>query len=128
MKTLLKLGSKNIIGKNLKLIRKKNKLTQEQLALADFDDSVVVDMADVRAILKAVTVGEDFEDNLYKAFQSYQHAMHLICAYMLLFYFNNIRKFLCISWMYILKNKNYQKSFIIATTCKSYASQKRITS
>ena len=32
MKTLLKLGSKNIIGKNLKLIRKNNKLTQEQLA------------------------------------------------------------------------------------------------
>lgn len=32
MKTLLKLGSKNIIGKNLKLIRKKNRLTQEQLA------------------------------------------------------------------------------------------------
>jgi len=32
MKTLLKLGSKNIIGKNLKLLRKKKKLTQEQLA------------------------------------------------------------------------------------------------
>lgn len=42
-------------------------LTQEQLQLADYDDSVVVDMSDVRAILKAVTVGEDFEENLYKA-------------------------------------------------------------
>ena len=42
-------------------------LTVEQLALADYDNSTVVDMADVRAILKAVTVGEDFEDNLYKA-------------------------------------------------------------
>jgi len=42
-------------------------LTNEQLALADYDESTVVDMADVRAILKAVTVGEDFEENLYKA-------------------------------------------------------------
>lgn len=32
MKTLLKSGSKNIIGKNLKLVRKNSKLTQEQLA------------------------------------------------------------------------------------------------
>ena len=32
MKTLLKSGSKNIIGKNLKLMRKNSKLTQEQLA------------------------------------------------------------------------------------------------
>jgi hypothetical protein len=42
-------------------------LTEEQLALADYDNSTAVDIADVRAILKAVTVGEDFEDNLYKA-------------------------------------------------------------
>jgi len=32
MKTLLKSGSKNIIGKNLRLMRKNSKLTQEQLA------------------------------------------------------------------------------------------------
>lgn len=32
MKTSLKSGSKNIIGKNLKLMRKNSKLTQEQLA------------------------------------------------------------------------------------------------
>lgn len=51
----------------LEYVAKITPLTQEQLILADYDDSVVVDMADVRAILKAVTVGEDFEENLYKA-------------------------------------------------------------
>ena len=51
----------------LSYLAKITPLTQTQLALADYDDSVVVDMADVRAILKSVTVGEDFEENLYKA-------------------------------------------------------------
>ena len=51
----------------LSYLAKITPLTQEQLQLADYDDSVVVDMSDVRAILKAVTVGEDFEENLYKA-------------------------------------------------------------
>ena len=51
----------------LSYVAKITPLTEEQLALADYDNSTAVDIADVRAILKAVTVGEDFEDNLYKA-------------------------------------------------------------
>ena len=51
----------------LSYVAKITPLTEEQLALSDYDKNTVVDMEDVRAILRAVTVGEDFEENLYKA-------------------------------------------------------------
>ncbi len=51
----------------LSYVAKITSLTEAQLAVSDYDKNTVIDMADVRAILKEVTVGEDFEENLYKA-------------------------------------------------------------
>ena len=51
----------------LRYVAKLENLSGEQLTLADYDKNSIIDMEDARAILKYATLGEGFEDGLYKA-------------------------------------------------------------
>lgn len=51
----------------LRYVAKLESLSGEQLTLADYDKNSIIDMEDARAILKYATLGEGFEDGLYKA-------------------------------------------------------------
>ena len=51
----------------LRYVAKLEDLNDEQIAVADFDKNTVIDIADARAILKYVTLGEGFEDSLQNA-------------------------------------------------------------
>ena len=50
----------------LRYVAKLEPLNETQLSLADYDKNGVVDMADVKAILKLVSTGGNFEEELHR--------------------------------------------------------------